>query len=83
MKTLLKLRDEEIQNRVNHCDGTEYNPKMFIAMDFRKGAVIYNGWFIDPCMNLIEVKDFPGKCVHLSDVELSEIQGDFVDNSEE
>lgn len=78
MKTLLELRDEEQQNRVNHCDGTEYKAKMFIAMDFREGAVIFNGWFLDPFLNTIQVKDVPDKCFSLSDVEMSKIQADFV-----
>lgn len=78
MKTLLELKEEEENNRVNHCDGTEYKPKMFIAMDFRKGALVFNGWFIDPFFNAIEIKDSPGKCITYSDVELSKIQADFV-----
>ena len=83
MKTLLELRDEETQNWVNHCDGTDYKPKMFIAMgDLDGRLLIFNGWFIDPCMNLIESKNAPGKCAYFSDVQLSKIKGSFVDNKD-
>jgi hypothetical protein len=47
-------------------------------MDFRKEPLIFNGWFIDPYMNLIEVKDLSGKCIHFSELEMSKIQADFV-----
>lgn len=77
MNTLLELREEESNNRVNHCDGTDYKPKMFIAIG-HEDLPVFNGWFIDPFMNLIEIKDLPGKCVHFSDVELSRIQASFV-----
>jgi hypothetical protein len=29
-------------------------------------------------MNLIEVKDLSGKCIHFSELEMSKIQADFV-----
>ena len=77
MKTLLELRDEERENRVNHCDGTDYMAKMFIAMDFREKAIIFNGWFLDPFLNTITIKDLD-KCIYFTDVELSKIQADFV-----
>jgi len=78
MRTLLELRDDEQNNRVAHCDGTEYKPKMFIAMCFIEAPIIFNGWFLDPFMNTIVTKDMPDKCVHFTDVELSKFQADFV-----
>ena len=77
MRTLLKLRDEEQDKRVKHTNGTEYPKQMFIAIDKARGAV-FNGWFLDPFMNTIQVRGCEDKCVHLSDVELSEIQAEFV-----
>ena len=74
MKTLLELRDIE-QKRVVEQPQTER--PMFIAID-RTSVSIFNGWFLDASMNLIEVKGQEGKCVYLKDVEMARIQADFV-----
>lgn len=78
MKTLLELRDEEINARAKHNSEDDYQPRMFIAMNFDNAPIVFNGWFLDPCMNVVRLKDIPDKCCHFSDVELSKYQADFV-----
>lgn len=78
MKTLLHLRDEEQNAQVLSTPDSPYKPRMFIAIDKGRGT-IFNGTFLDPYMNIIQFKDHPDKAVSFTDVELSEIQADFVD----
>jgi len=74
MKTLLELRDIEQERLVAN---TNQERPMFLAID-AANRHIFNGWFLDPFLNTIEIKDIEGKAVHFSDVEMSKIQADFV-----